>query len=214
MIDRKNAYIWNFLPPDELNSLLSLYKTVTKKTLRISLVFGIEGKQLLSEEDNYQALKDFNAEYEGTESASEEMALEYQSLMEKYPDYQNNAEKLPRRIFSGKNPEGTKGIFFCFKLPTKNDNNEWTSDDGICKWIFLNTETKEIEEDPFKMWKIIQCSEEEPRMLHITVEQFTEYKNTVKRHLDRYYMRQMQVPIADKNGKSLKMQLVTWMQIQ
>ena len=212
--DRKNAYIWNFLPPDELNSLLSLYKTVTKKTLRISLVFGIEGKQLLSEEDNYQALQDFNAEYEGTESASEEMALEYQKLMEKYPNYQTNAEKLPKRIFSGKNPEGIKGIFFCFKLPTKNDNNEWTCDDGICKWIFLNTETKEIEEDPFKMWKIIQCSEEEQRMLHITVEQFTEYKNTVKRHLDRYYMRQMQVPVADKNGKSLKMQLVTWMQMQ
>lgn len=211
---RKNAYIWNFLPPDELNSLLSLYKTVTQKTLRISLVFGIEGKQLLSEEDNYQALQDFNAEYEGSESASEEMALEFQSLMEKYPQYQNNAEKLPKRIFSGKNPQGTKGIFFCFKLPTKNDSNEWTVEDGICKWIFLNTETNKIEEDPFKIWKIIQCIEKESRMLHITIEQFTEYRNTVKRHLDRFYMRQMQVPVADKNGKSLKMQLITWMQIE
>ena len=212
--DRKNAYIWNFLPPDELNSLLSLYKTVTQKTLRISLVFGIEGKQLLSDKDDYQALQDFNADYEGVESASEEMALEYQSLMEKYPQYQQNAEKLPKRIFSGKAPKGYKGIFFCFKLPTKNDYSEWTVDDGICKWIFLNTETNEIEEDTFKMWKIIQCSEDEPRMFHITAEQFKEYKNTVQRHLDRYYMRQMQVPVADKNGKALKMQLVTWMQIE
>lgn len=212
--DRKNAYIWNFLPPDELNSLLSLYKTVTQKTLRISLVFGIEGKQLLSDKDDYQALQNFNADYEGVESASEEMALEYQRLMEKYPQYQQNAEKLPKRIFSGKAPKGYKGIFFCLKLPTKNDNNEWTVEDGICKWIFLNTETKDIEEDTFKMWEIIQCSEEEARMFHITAEQFKEYKNIVQRHLDRYYMRQMQVPVADKNGKSLKMQLVTWMQVE
>ncbi len=212
--DRKNAYIWNFLPPEELNSLLSLYKTVTKKTLRISLVFGIEGKQLLSDKDDYQALHDFNADYEGVESASEEMALEYQSLMEKYPRYQQNTEKLPKRIFSGKAPAGYKGVFFCFKLPTKNDNNEWTVEEGICKWVFLNTETKDIEEDTFKMWKIIQCIEEEQRMFHITDVQFREYNNTVKRYLDRYYMQKMQVPLIDKNGKPLKMQLVTWMQIE
>lgn len=212
--DRKNAYIWNFLPPDELNNLLSLYKTVTQKTLRISLVFGIEGKQLLSDEDDYQALQDFNADYEGTESAAEEMALEYQNLMEKYPDYQKNAEQLPKRIFSGKNPKGYKGIFFCYKLPTKDDNNEWTVENGICKWIFLNTDTNEILEDSFKMWKLIQCTEDEIRMFHITEQDFTNYKTTVQRHLERYYMRQMQVPTADKNGKSLKMQLVTWLQIQ
>ena len=212
--DRKNAYIWNFLPPDELNNLLSLYKTVTQKTLRISLVFGIEGKQLLSDKDDYQALQDFNADYEGTESASEEMALDYQRLMEQYPQYQQNAELFPKRIFSGKSPKGIKGIFFCFKLPGKNDKNEWTVDDGICKWVFLNTENGTIVEDAFKIWKIIQCPEEEPRIFHITAEQFTEYRIKVQRHLDRYYMRQMQIPVADKNGKNLKMQLVTWLQIE
>ena len=39
----KVAY-WNFLPPDELNQLLSLYARVTHKTLRISKTFGIEGR--------------------------------------------------------------------------------------------------------------------------------------------------------------------------
>ena len=212
--DRKNAYIWNFLPPNELNNLLSLYKTVTQKTLRISLVFGIEGKQLLSDKDDYQALQDFNADYEGVESAAEEMALEYQKLMEENPNYQQNAAHLPKRIFSGKAPKGNKGIFFCLKLPTKNDHNEWTVEDGLCKWIFLNTETKEIEEDIFKMWKTIQCAEKEPRDFHITAEEFNECREKIWRHLDRYYMRQMQVPVADKNGNSLKMQLVTWMQVE
>ena len=45
--DRENAYYWNFLPPAELEKLLSLYHTVSRKTLRISKTFGIEGKKLL-----------------------------------------------------------------------------------------------------------------------------------------------------------------------
>ncbi len=34
--DRGKVSFWNFLPPDELNALLSLYKHVTEKALRIS----------------------------------------------------------------------------------------------------------------------------------------------------------------------------------
>ena len=63
--DRENAYYWNFLPPEELEKLLSLYRTVSQKTLRISRTFGIEGKKLLTPEDDYDALKDFNSQYEG-----------------------------------------------------------------------------------------------------------------------------------------------------
>src|SRR5205085_10523569 len=37
----KVAY-WNFLPPEELNELLTLYRQVAHKTLRISKTFGIE----------------------------------------------------------------------------------------------------------------------------------------------------------------------------
>ena len=50
--DRANAYYWNFLPPAELEKLLSLYHTVSKKTLRISKTFGIEGKKLLTPDDD------------------------------------------------------------------------------------------------------------------------------------------------------------------
>lgn len=43
---RGTVIYWNFLPPDELDNLLRLYAKVSKKTLRISKVFGIEGKKL------------------------------------------------------------------------------------------------------------------------------------------------------------------------
>ena len=52
------VHYWNFLPPDELNDLLYLYERVAHKTLRISKVFGIEGKKLLRPEDDYDALRE------------------------------------------------------------------------------------------------------------------------------------------------------------
>lgn len=44
---RGKVVYWNFLPPDELDNLLHLYSKVSGKTLKISKVFGIEGKKLL-----------------------------------------------------------------------------------------------------------------------------------------------------------------------
>jgi hypothetical protein len=58
---RGKVSFWNFLPPDELNAILSLYTTVTRKTLLISRTLGIEGKQLFRPEDEYEAIRDFNA---------------------------------------------------------------------------------------------------------------------------------------------------------
>ena len=78
---RGKVSFWNFLPPDELNSLLTLYSKVTQKTLLISKTLGIEGKKLLTPDDDFNALKDFNHSYEGTKTAIEDMNLEYQSLL-------------------------------------------------------------------------------------------------------------------------------------
>ena len=86
--NRANAYYWNFLPPEELEKLLALYRTVSKKTLRISKTFGIEGKKLLTPDDDYEALKDFNSQYEGETSGDEIIALAYQELLINNPDYE------------------------------------------------------------------------------------------------------------------------------
>ena len=42
----------------------------------------IEGKKLLTPEDDFDALRDFNHAYEGTRTAIEEMHLEYQALLQ------------------------------------------------------------------------------------------------------------------------------------
>lgn len=100
--DRENVYYWNFLPPTELEQLLSLYRAVSQKTLRISKTFGIEGKKLLTPDDDYEALKDFNSQYEGETSSDEIIALAYQKLLAENPDYIDSIHMLPKKMYSGK----------------------------------------------------------------------------------------------------------------
>jgi superfamily II DNA/RNA helicase len=116
---RGTAAYWNFLPPDELNALLTLYARVTHKTLRISKTFGIEGQKLLRPEDDYEALKDFNHQYEGTPTPAEQMQLEFERLLVADPGLEERLAGMPGRVFSGKRhpTEGARAVFFCFALP-------------------------------------------------------------------------------------------------
>ncbi len=100
--DRGKVIFWNFLPPDELNEILSLYTRVTHKTLMISKTLGIEGKKLLTPEDDYQALQQFNQAYESSITALEGIQLEYQQLLQDNPELEGHLSSLPGSIFSGR----------------------------------------------------------------------------------------------------------------
>ena len=204
--DRENVYYWNFLPPAELEQLLSLYSTVSQKTLRISKTFGIEGKQLLTPDDDYDALKDFNSAYEGVESSDEEILLEYQKLMSENPDYEEFVCKLPKKMFSGKFSE-SKGLFFCYDLPVKKSDGTWSDGDGRTVWYTINSETAEIIDNTYQIWQTIKCEQNEERAVAISAEDFAEYKKKVENHINRTYMRSVQAPVG------VKPKLVTWMQL-
>ena len=51
---RRKVNYYNFLPPDDLDNLLHLYSCVAKKILRISKIFGIEGKKLLKPDGRFR----------------------------------------------------------------------------------------------------------------------------------------------------------------
>jgi superfamily II DNA/RNA helicase len=212
--ERNTIYFWNFLPPSELEDLLSLYKRVSQKTLRISKTLGIEGKQLLTPEDDYNSLREFNAAYEGTESKEEEMVLEYQRLMQENPGYENTVKSLPRKIHSGKIGEQNKGFFFCYELPSKCPDGSWTgaTKGGVCgegfyKWYFLNPATEEISEQTYNIWSLIKSEKDTQRALSIQEDAFTAIKKTVDAYINKTYMKAIQAPIG------IKPRLVTWMQL-
>lgn len=204
--DRENAYYWNFLPPSELEQLLSLYKTVSQKTLRISKTFGIEGKKLLTPDDEYDALKDFNSQYEGVASADEEMALAYQELLLDNPNYGDMVRKLPKKMYSGKIKSTKCGFFFCYELPTKRADGTWSDGDGLYRWYLLDKDGN-VSERTYDIWKEIACEKEEMRALIVTEDEFDEARRKINSYIKKTYMKAVQAPISEKP------RLVTWMQL-
>ncbi len=207
----KVAY-WNFLPPDELNALLSLYAKVTHKTLRISKTLGIEGKKLLTEDDDFADLKNFNSEYDGELSAAERLETEYDKLVVADPTLPERLAALPGRAFSGKrHPKpGTKAVFFCFALPgldTTGPEPIWTEDAGKAAWYLYRIEDSKIEDDPTAIVEAIRCVPETPRVCNTPRETLGEARKHIEKHIHKTYLKAVQAPIG------VEARLVAWMEL-
>lgn len=194
----KVAY-WNFLPPEELNSLLSLYAKVTHKTLRISKTFGIEGKKLLHPDDDYEALRDFNKEFEQGQSAAEKLENEYDRLVVADPALPERLAKLPGRVFSGKRhpAAGTTAVFFCYALPGHDPATDtWTEDAGRAAWYLFDLASGKIDDDPTTIADAIRCGPETPRYCTIPQVTLAEVRTKMEAHIKKAYLRSVQAPVG------------------
>jgi hypothetical protein len=214
---RGTVIYWNFLPPDELDNLLRLYAKVSKKTLRISKVFGIEGKKLLRPEDDYDALKDFNHDYEGTATTDEAIRLEYQKLLTENPGLEDRLSNLPLRVFSGKQhprPE-SQAVFFCYALPApptrdrakEEDPGKWTEEAGFTKWYLYDLATQKIVDEPSEIIGLIRSTRETPRHRAVEDKTLSEIRTGVDKHIKNTYLKQVQAPIG------VKAILKAWMEL-
>lgn len=213
---RGKVEYWNFLPPDELENLIRLYSRVSHKTLRISKTFGIEGKKLLTPEDDYEALREFNQKYEGNPTLIEEMHLEYQKLLKQYPDLASKLELLPGRVYSGKEntKKGMQAVFFCYRLlrpdqSTVGSDGEpaWTEEAGETKWILFDISTGDIIEEPADIIKLIRSKSDTPRRCLIDKSTLTEIRIKVEKWLTNTYLKKLQAPIG------IKPILKAWMEL-
>jgi hypothetical protein len=206
---RGTVAYWNFLPPQEIDDLLDLYQRVSKKALRISKIFGIEGKRLLHPEDDYAALKEVNQSYEGTTTKLEEMHLEYQKLIQQDPELEGRLNALPGRVFSGKaHPkEGSRAVFFCYALPAppaatkqKEDQTaeDWTEEAGQTGWYLFDLATEKIVEEPAEIIQFIRSTPETPRRQTIEKNTLSEIRAKVDKHIKNSYLKQVQAPIGIK----------------
>lgn len=199
---------WNFLPPDELDDLLRLYKTVSKKTLRISKTFGIEGKKLLTPEDEFDDLKDFHEAYEGTLSPLEAMHLEYQELLKQHPELEQLLKALPGKVFSGKQhlQHGTRAVFFCYALPAKvvakqeaeSEDDAWSIEAGRVQWYLYDLATQKIQEEPTDILPILRSNPETPRITVMERPTLSEVRGKIEKHITNNYLKRVQAPIGVK----------------
>ncbi len=215
---RGTVEFWNFLPPDELDDLLRLYRKVAHKTLRISKTFGIEGKKLLKPEDDYEALKEFNHTYEGTTTPTEAMHLEYQKLLQENPGLADRLSALPGRVFSGKQhpSPGAQAVFFCYALPAPSAESRpeagteiaaWSEEAGYTRWYLYNLSSKEILEEASEIVSVIRSTPRTPRHRALPDKTLSEIRGEVENHLKNTYFKKVQAPIG------VKAELKAWMEV-
>ena len=207
---RGTVYLSNFLPPDELNDILSLYQRVTHKTLRISKVFGIEGRKLLTPQDDYEALREFNEAMEGTTTSTEEMYLAYQQLLQEHPGLSERIRLLPLRVFSGKEhplPD-SKGVFFCYRLPAKDaTSGEWEEASSFTRWYLYDLESSEISQDATVIFPLIHCQPDTLRRTQVARETLHEIRLALDKYVTNTYLKQVQAPLG------VSATLLAWMEL-
>ncbi len=218
--DRGRVVYWNFLPPDYLENLLGLYSRVSRKTLRISKVFGIEGSQLLTPDDDYEALRDINAKYDGRKSRLEELRLEYQRILGADDALEDRLDRFPSQIYSGRqfDPSHTlsgRGVFFCYAMPGFDKaspeevelRERWTEEKGETIWLLYNCEDNEILSEPTEIAAFIRSEPDTARHVEISTTDFDTARKAVEKHLHRGYLRSRDAP-AGVRGR-----LVAWMDL-
>jgi hypothetical protein len=207
---RGKVSFWNFLPPDELNAILTLYTKVTQKTLLISKTLGIEGSKLLTPEDDYEALKEFNHAYEGTRTAIENMHLEYQSLLQADPALEVRLQHLPGAVFSGRQrpTEGVRGVFFCYALPALDKvSGEFTETAGTTRWYLYDLGCNSILEDPGEIVATIRSTPETTRICTTEEKALVDLRASVEKHIKNTYLKRVDAPVG------IKPTLRCWMEL-
>ena len=207
---RGQVRYWNFLPPDELNAILTLYTRVTQKTLLISKTLGIEGKKLLTPEDDFDALRDFNHAYEGTRTAIEDMHLEFQALLQNDPKLEARLRGFPGSIFSGRErlSDGIRGIFFCYGLPAlDNETGEFTYDAGSTRWYLYDFEREVILEEPGEIVSSIRSDRQTPRNCTMDENALIGIRGKVETHIKNTYLKRVDAPVG------VRPSLKCWMEL-
>ncbi|MEG8041739.1 C-terminal helicase domain-containing protein [Sphingomonas sp. LR59] len=198
---RRTVVFWNFLPADALTPYLKLYERVAGKVLRISKTFGIEGRQLLTGDDDYDDLRDL-VSLDGDKSVEESLQLEWEALKAENPDLAARLAGLPNRIFSGReSPLGVvKGVFFCLALPGLKPGaaedagpEGWDASSGRPAWLYVDGEGT-VAEGLMQIAETIRSTTETPRHLDTPRERLRAARDTVLKYVRNGYMKRMQAP--------------------
>jgi hypothetical protein len=186
---------------------------VTRKTLLISKTLGIEGRKLLRPDDLFDDLKvlnGFDAEYEGTRTAVEDMHLEYQALLLEDPELESRLRRLPGATFSGRKrlANGVRGVFFCYALPALDkEKNEFTEEAGITRWYLYDVDTGVIVEEPGEIVGSIRSKRDTPRRCTTDEKTLVDLRKKVETHIKNSYLKRVDAPVGVKPALKCWMEL-------
>ncbi|MFM8331933.1 MAG: helicase-related protein [Candidatus Methylumidiphilus sp.] len=203
---RGKIIYWNFLPPDELDELLRLFQRVTDKTLVISRTLGIEGRKLLTPDDEFDPVKEMNEQFDGNLSDAEHLRLEYNRVVQDYPEIAARLPQLPLKLFSGKaSPlNDARAVFFCYRIPrpdsslvpTETGEPRWSDAAGLTVWVCYDLEGKRVLTEPGAIARFIRSEPNTPRCCKTDRTKLSELRRQVEKQLTSEYLKSLQAPLG------------------
>lgn len=203
---RGKVEYWNFLPPDELDDLLRLFQRVTHKTLIISRTLGIEGRKLLTPNDEFDPIRELNEQFDGSLSDIEQLRLEYNDLLQNHPDLAATLPYMPLKLFSGMaSPQRDRRVlFFCYRIPrpdaslieSEDGKPRWSDSAGFTIWLGFDLESNRVLIDPGTIAELIHSQPTTPRHCTLDRARLTEVRKQVEKQLLTDYLRPLQAPVG------------------
>lgn len=213
---RGRVWFWNFLPPQELNDVLSLYQRVAHKVLKISETTGLEGAKLLTPEDHFNTLKNFNEAYEGRPSTEERLRLFLNQALRDSSDMESQLVEFPWRIFSSKDHCTAKGLFACYRLPALGVDDPDTAL-GELRWYFLPEGSTQVLTTIEEIDRLIACDpaaqRNEPSPLPERYERLKLIDRYIKTNELKRRKATTMAQVAGDINDTNRLQLVGWMEL-
>ena len=199
---RGNIIYWNFLPPEELNELLTLYKRVTQKTLQISKTFGIEGRKLLKPDDDYEALKRVQRGLRGADHRRRGDAVGTPTpagcrSRPCRPDCGPARSGVQRQGASHARHQGRVLLLppaaarICSRGKQDGDM-PWTEEAGETRWYLYHLDKQAILEEATDIVAAIRCTPETPRRCIIEQATLSEIRGKIEKHIKNTFLKAMQ----------------------
>ena len=203
---RDKVIYWNFLPPEELETLLRIYSRVNRKTLVISRAFGIEGRKLLRPDDDFDPVREINEQFEGQQTESEKLSLEYEQLVRDHPELVAALPNYPLKTFSGKHSPSpdTKAVFFCFRIPrpdpdtldAKTGEALWTETAGDTVWILMDLHGKRIAPEAVRIAHFIRSQPDTKRHCIFDHADLSKLREKAEKEIGKFHLRPLQAPVG------------------
>lgn len=212
---RGKIQVRNFLPPDDIETLLRLHQRVQSKVLRISKTLGIPGGKLLSPKDMLDDVKVFQAfveEYEGDLSPVEQLRLHYLSLVAEDPTLEERVSNLPNGISTARS--GTPGgVFLCRIYPTltraeTGDEEDWSLTPGRVEWS-LDVDGVSSETGLLSIDAAIRSDSATTRSTFSDITALRERLRRLERDRDKRYRKDVQLPLDAPAPRT-----ICWMEVR
>jgi SNF2 family DNA or RNA helicase len=205
-IDYDRVRVFNFLPPDDLEKILQLYRRVSGKLIAINKTLGIEAPVLTAEDDFkamdfYQNLGDFMM------SPQERVRLKAHELEAKHPELWAESLYFPNRIYSGKQSTGQM-LFLAYRVVTGFDSGEPDKAPMTdVKWYLVNKDTEEIFEGLEEIHQAIECSEGTARVTSMSTGERTRLRKLVESKALAKHRYRAGIPAEYRD------ELICWMEV-